>query len=81
MQNFPIMQGFKSSNNLNKNIPNFLFFYVCFSLLVAANLLENVAIICILHHQAQTATSFINKSFFVRYYIRIIDTGKNSHFI
>ena len=44
------MQSFQSSDNLNKNIPNFFLFNISFSFLVTANFLENISIIRILHN-------------------------------
>lgn len=51
MQDFPVMQCFEASYNLNENIPNLLFLDVGFSLLVAANLLEHITIVSIFHYQ------------------------------
>ena len=45
MQDFSVMQCFQASDNLNENIPNLLFLDVGFSLLVAANLLEDITIV------------------------------------
>ena len=51
MQDFSVMQCFEASDNLNENIPNLLFLDVRFSLLVAANLLEDITIVSIFHYQ------------------------------
>jgi len=46
------VEGFESAHDLNEDVPNFLFLDVGLSLLVAADLLEDVAIVGVLHHQA-----------------------------
>ena len=51
MQDFSVMQCFQASDNLNENIPNLLFLDVGFSLLVAANLLEDITIVSIFHYE------------------------------
>ena len=51
MQDFSVMQCFQASDNLNENIPNLLFLDVGFSLLIAANLLEDIAIVSIFHYE------------------------------
>jgi hypothetical protein len=51
VQNFPVMQCFEASDDLDKDIPYFLFLDVCFSLLVAANLLKDIAVVSVFHDQ------------------------------
>lgn len=46
------MQSFETSYYLDEHIPNLLFFDVCFSLLVGADFLEDIAIVGIFHDQA-----------------------------
>lgn len=46
------MKCLQTSNDLNKNIPNFLFFYISFSLLIAAYFLEDVSVVGVLHNKA-----------------------------
>jgi hypothetical protein len=51
MQYFPIVQSLETPDNLNEDVPYFLFFYVSFSLLIAAYFLEDIAVIRVLHDQ------------------------------
>ena len=69
MQDLAIMQSFKASDNLNEDIPDLLLLDVGLSFLVAANLLEHVTIVCILHYEAQTGAGFVDESFFVSNYV------------
>ena len=50
MQNFSIVQRSESLNYLDKYAPNFLFPEEGLVFLVACDLLEQVPIVCILHH-------------------------------
>ena len=52
MEDFPIMQGLETSDNLDENIPNLLFFDIGLSFLIVTYFLENVTIVCVLHYQA-----------------------------
>ena len=54
MEDFANVECFEASDYLDKDIPDLLFFDVGLTLLIVADLLEHVAIVCILHHQAQT---------------------------
>jgi hypothetical protein len=53
VQYFSIVQSFKTSHNLDKYVPYFLLLDICLSFLVAANLLENVAIVGVFHYEAR----------------------------
>lgn len=46
------MQRFESSDDLDENVPNLLFFNIGFSFLVVAYFLKYIAVIGILHYQA-----------------------------
>ena len=50
MQNLTTVEGTEASHNLDENVPNFLFLDVGLSLLVVADLLEDITIVSILHH-------------------------------
>jgi hypothetical protein len=54
MQNLAIMQRLQSAHYLDKYVPDLLLFYVGFTLLVTANLLEDVTIICVLHDETKS---------------------------
>ena len=51
VQYLSVVKGFQSSYDLYENIPDFLFFDVCFPLLVVAYFLKNVSIVSIFHDQ------------------------------
>ena len=53
MQNFSIVKSFETSNYLYKNIPDFFLLYVGLSFLIIANLLKNVPIVGVFHHEAK----------------------------
>jgi len=94
MQNFPVMQSLKSSNNLYENVPNLLLFDIGLPLLITANFLEYVSIIGIFHHQAfnfeivirkrnlpQTRAWLIDECLLVSDDIGLIDTCQNPHLV
>ena len=49
VQYFTVVQRLEASYNLDEDVPDLLLLDVGLSFLVAANLLENVTIVCILH--------------------------------
>ena len=49
VQYFTVVQCLEASYNLDEDVPDLLLLDVGLSFLVAANLLENVTIVCILH--------------------------------
>ena len=51
MEYFPIMQSLQASNDLYEYVPNFFLFDVSFSLLIAANFLENITVVGIFHDE------------------------------
>ena len=63
------MQGFETSDNLDKNVPDLLLLDVCLSFLIGANLLEDIAIISILHYQATLKEQLINKTYIIIVYL------------
>jgi hypothetical protein len=52
VQDLPHMKSPKPSHDLYKNVPNFLLFNICLSLLIATNLLVQIPIVRKLHDQA-----------------------------
>ena len=50
MQNLTTVEGTETPHNLDENVPNFLLLDVSLSLLVVADLLEDITIVSILHH-------------------------------
>lgn len=50
MEDFQVMQSFQASNCLYENLPNDLFFKQIPLLLISANLLKYITIVCIFHH-------------------------------
>jgi len=77
MQDLAVMQSFETSDYLNENVPNLLLFDIGFSLLVTANLLEDISVVSILHDQTQAAAWLINERFFISDDIRLSYTGKD----
>ena len=75
------MEGSQPSDNLNEYVPNFLLLDVGFSFLVAADLLEHVSVVCVLHHQAQAGRRLINERLLEPNHVRLVNTGQDSHFI
>lgn len=53
MQDLSIMEGLESPDDLDEDIPDLLLLDVCLSLLVVADLLEDVAVVSVLHYQAK----------------------------
>ena len=49
-----LMECPQSSYNLNKDIPDLFLLDVGLSLLIVTDFLENVSVVCILHHETQT---------------------------
>ena len=52
VQNFQIVKSLEASNNLDKNFPNVLLFQKLFLGLAFADSLEDISVICKLHHNA-----------------------------
>ena len=52
MENLYVMQGFESSNNLNKYFPNLIFMYILLLFLMIRYFLKQIAIIWELHYYA-----------------------------
>jgi hypothetical protein len=52
MQYLAIVESFEASNDLYENVPDLLLLNVRFLLLIVANLLEHIPVVCILHDEA-----------------------------
>ena len=52
MEDLSIMQGFEAPDYLNEYVPDLLLLDICLHFLIGTNLLEDIAIVGILHHQA-----------------------------
>ena len=52
MENLPVMKSLQTSDDLNEDVPNLLLLDVSLTLLVAANLLEHISVVGVLHDQA-----------------------------
>ena len=63
------MQGFEASDNLDEYVPDLLLLDVCLPFLIRTNLLEDIAIISILHYQATFKQQLINKIYIVIVYL------------
>lgn len=73
VENTTHVKGFYTSDNLNEDIPDFFLFDVGLTLLIVTDLLKDVAIVRILHHQAQTRCGLVNESVTVRDDIRVVN--------
>jgi hypothetical protein len=81
MQNFATMERLESSDDLYEDVPDFLLFDVCFSLLVRAYLLEHVAIVRQLHDQAHARASLIYEGLFESNNVWVVNRRQNPDFI
>ena len=52
MENTELVESLKTSHNLNDNLPNSVLFPKLFFVLMLADALEHISIICELHHNA-----------------------------
>lgn len=81
VQYFTVVQRLEASYNLDEDVPDLLLLDVGLSFLVAANLLEHVTIVCILHYEAQTGARFVDESFFVSNYVLLEYARQNAHLV
>ena len=93
MQNFPFVENLKASNDLYKDVPDFLFLDVSFPFLVVTDLLKDVSVVSILHDEATKKVSLyycylpertarvVYEGFLVRYYVRVTYGGQNSNLV
>ncbi len=51
MQDLPVVQGLETANNLYEDVPYLLLLDVRLPFLIAAYLLEDVAVVSVLHHE------------------------------
>ena len=75
------MEGTETPNDLYKHIPDLLLFNVSLALLIVAYFLEYVAIVSILHDQAQTRSCLVDKSVAVCNNIWMVDRSEDPDLI
>ena len=75
------MKRSKSPYDLNENVPNFLLFDICFSLLVATDFLEDIAVVRILHHEAERGRGFVNKCLLESNYVWMINRSEDTDLV
>ena len=63
MQNFPFVENLKASNDLYKDVPDFLFLDVSFPFLVVTDLLKDVSVVSILHDEATKRSVYITVTY------------------
>ena len=68
-------------HDLYKDVPDLLLFNVGLSLLIVAYFLKYIAVISVLHHEAQTRSRLIDESIAIRYHIRVIYRCQDPHFV
>ena len=81
MEDLSLMESPQTPHNLDEDIPDLLLFDVGLSLLVVADLLEHVAIVCILHDEAETGGRFINESISVGDNVWVVNGGEDTNLI
>ena len=81
MQYVQLMKALKSGDHLDYCLPDILLFVVLFIILILADALENIAIVCELHHYAKWIARFIEKGLFVPRHKRIFNWCKYAYFI
>ena len=81
MEDLSLMESPQTPHNLDEDIPDLLLFDVGLSLLVVADLLEHVAIVCILHDEAETGSRFINESISVGDNVWVVNGGEDTNLI
>ena len=52
MENVHIVKGFETFHNLDEDAPDVILSEVCLLLLMLSDFLEEISIVCILHHNA-----------------------------
>jgi len=81
MQNPSLVESVEATDDLNEDVPDLLLLEVGLSLLIVTDLLKYVAVISILHDQAQSRTRFVNKGIFISNDVGVVNRGQNSHFV
>ena len=75
------MEGSEPPDDLYEDIPDFLFFDVRLPLLIVADLLEDVAVVGILHDQAQTRGGLIDEGVPIGNHIRVVNRRQDPYFV
>ena len=63
VQYFSIVKSFEPAHDLDKNVPNLLFFYIGFTLLIIAYFLEDISVISIFHYETKFEKLLLLKSY------------------
>jgi len=71
--NFEVVEGFQTSDGLNKEMPNLFFCVFGFVLLVFFNCLEKITVVADLHDDAKVARLILEECFFITDDIRVAD--------
>jgi len=53
MEDLAVVEGLEASDDLDEDVPYFLFLNVSFSFLIVAYFLEDIAIIGVFHHKTK----------------------------
>lgn len=75
------MESFKTTEDLNYHMPNLWLLKQFFVLLVSDNLLEQIPVIRMFHHNAKWVERGVNEDFLVRYNIWVPDTRQDPNLI
>ena len=75
------MQSLEAPDNLDEDVPDLLLLDVGLSFLVTANLLEHIAVVGVLHHEAKAGAALVDEGFFVRDHVLVDDACQNAHLV
>jgi len=78
---FKVVQGFESSDGLNKEVPYLFLSVFCLVFLVFLDGLQEITIVTDLHDDTQVAWLTLKECLLVTDDIWVVDRGQNSDFI
>lgn len=81
MTDLEVVEGLKSSDNLDEVVPDCPFAKVFFELLFMLNFIQNVATICMLKHNAQLISSVLEEGLLVADDVGMVDGRENADLV
>jgi len=81
MQDAAHVERPQPSHDLNEDIPDLLLLNIGLSFLIVADFLEDVAVVSILHDQAQTRRGLVDKCVAIGNHVGVIDGGEDAHLV
>ena len=76
-----VVEGFETAEHLDEHMPDVTLREPLHALLALADLLEQVTVVRVLHHDAERIELRIHEDLFVGDYVRVLDACQNAHFI